>query len=193
MSSFFITAALAQGEHQVAEAEKITYFGLDASFLVVVGESGVTGKELVNKYFKGWNSVVSTERDKYDLKKIFRKEVVEYDLSIVDRLNSKRDPSALIASEGVDISQDQLASHIKQHYSTGEQGVGLVIALESFNKYIEKGSMWVTFFDMQSGSILLAKHMSGKPTGFGVRNYWVRTVYNVLMDSKKQYRRWMKD
>lgn len=67
-----------------------------------------------------------------------------------------------------------------------------MFVLENFNKIEERGTMWVVFFDIESKQILLTKNMSGKPQGFGFRNYWVRTVYDVMREMGDQYKNWIK-
>lgn len=191
IGSFFIwNVAIAQGEQQVAQADEMTYFGLDCSKLVVIGESA-TGEDIVNKYFVSWNGVVMNEDSKYDFAKTFKKKEVHKDIAYISKRNAQRDPSDVIAYENQSISEDELVSHIKSYEMEGS-GVGLVFVLENFNKLEEKGTMWVTFFDIERKQVLMAKHMSATPGGFGMRNFWVRTVYDVLNDSKKQYKKWIK-
>lgn len=189
-SLFVWNIAVSQGEQQVAQADKITYFGLDCSKLVVIGESA-TGEDIVNKYFVSWNGVVINEDTKYDFGKAFKKKEVEKDIAYISKQNAQRDPSDVIAYENQTISEDELVKHVKSYEMEGS-GVGLVFVLENFNKLEEKGTMWVTFFDIESKQVLMAKHMSAKPGGFGMRNFWVRTVYDVLQDSSKQYKKWIK-
>jgi hypothetical protein len=181
---------MAQGEQTVAQATEITWLGLDCTKLKMIGEA-VTGEDLVNRYFTSWNSVVVTEGTKYDFSRAFKKAVVHKNLAAISELNAKVNPSDVIAYESHSISEDDLVRHVASYELNGE-GVGLVFILENFNKMEERGSMWVTFIDMQSGSILMAKHMEARPGGFGIRNYWVRTVYEVLQMSAKEYKKWIK-
>jgi hypothetical protein len=191
IATFFIwSAAISQGEQQVAQANELTYFGLDCSKLIVIGEAA-TADDIVNRFFIAWNTVVITEDKKYDFGKAFKKKEVHKDIAYVSQLNAQRDPSDVIAYGNQSISEDELVSHIKSYKVQGS-GVGLVFVLENFNKLEEKGTMWVTFFDIESKQVLMAKHMTAKPGGFGMRNFWVRTVYDVLQDSGKQYKKWIK-
>ncbi len=190
IASFFIwNLALSQGVQQVAQADELTYFGLDCTELVVIGESA-TGEDIVNKYFVSWNGVVINEEKKYDFGKAFKKKQVNKDIAYVSKQNAQRNPADVIAYESKSISEDELVRHIKS-YDVEGSGVGLVFVLENFNKIEEQGTMWVTFFDIESKQVLMAKHMSAKPGGFGMRNFWVRTVYDVLQDSRKQYKKWI--
>ncbi len=186
----FFNVGFAQDARRLAEATELTYFGLDCSLLKVIGESA-TGEELVRKYFTGWNGVVVREKEKYDLARFFNKQVVHYDLAAINRLNSQRAPSDVIGYENQNITEDDLIGHVNSYHMEGT-GIGLVIVLENFNKYTETGTMWVTFFDISNRKVLLARKMSAEPMGFGFRNYWVHTIYDVLEESSRQYRKWVK-
>lgn len=183
-------SAFSQGEQQVAQADEITYVGLDFTQAVVIGES-VTGEELVNKFFRAWNNVVYSEESKYDFAKTFKKKNVKRDISYISKINDQRDPEDVVAYENQTITEDELVQHINSYEIEGS-GVGLVFVVENFNKLEEEGTMWVTFFDMDTKKVLMAKHMSGDAGGFGMKNFWARTVYNVLNNSKKKYKKWIK-
>ena len=63
--------------------------------------------------------------------------------------------------------------------------------MESMNKASAQASMYVTFIDLASGKVLLTERMTAKAAGFGFRNYWAKTVYEVLDDIKKsKYKEW---
>lgn len=190
VASFLISSAMAQGEQTVAQASEITWFGLDFSKAVVIGES-TSADEIADRFFVSWNAVVVNEQSKYDFGKTFKKASVKRDMAFVTELNAKRDRSDLIAYSGKEITEDELVKHIGNYNVSGD-GVGLVFVVENFNKLEEVGTMWVTFFDINTQQVLMAKHMSAKPGGFGMRNYWARTVYEVLKDSGKQYKKWIK-
>src|SRR5690606_35901274 len=98
---------IAQDVQRVAEATELTYFGLDCSLLRVIGETA-TGEELVQKYFPGWNGVVVREKEKYDLAGFFKKQVIHYDLALINRMNSQRDPDTVIGFENQNITEEEL-------------------------------------------------------------------------------------
>jgi hypothetical protein len=45
---------------------------------------------------------------------------------------------------------------------------------------------------MKSKSVLLTKPMEGKAGGFGFRNYWAKTFFNVVKDIKGEWNGWRK-
>lgn len=187
---FQISLFAQEDVQRVASVPEITWYGLDFSNLKVVGDIK-SGTEIANTYFNGWNYLVNHERKKYDLGKAFRKKTVYYDLEMMTELNQQRDPDEVVGHARHEITEDQLAAQIKEYKVTGS-GVGLVFVVENFDKFSDEGTMWVTFFDIDTKRVLMARKMTGKAGGFGFRNYWARTIYNVIVQSGKDYRRWIK-
>jgi hypothetical protein len=181
-----------QGEQTVKQASEIVYYGIDFTQLTVIGEDVYDPAEYVNKYFLAWNGVVRNEREKYLIGQVFKKANVEYDLDMIDQLNAKRDTKTIIVSAPTRVTEDDLVKIVSGYKPSQSEGVGLVFIAENFNKPGAVGTMWVVFFDIKTNSILMAKYMSAKPMGFGVKNFWVRTVYNVLQECKSKYPKWVK-
>jgi len=192
LAVLFTANLSAQGEQTVKQATEIVYYGIDFSRLTVIGEEVYDPSEYVNKYFLAWNGVVRNEREKYLIGDVFKKSNVEYDLQMIDEINAKRDPKTIIGAAPGKVSEDDLVGMIKKYKPSQKEGVGLVIVAENFNKPGAIGTMWVVFFDIKTNSILMAQYMSAKPMGFGVKNFWVRTVYNVLQECKSKYPKWVK-
>jgi len=187
---FCLAEINAQSENKLVQSDKLTWFGIDCTKLKLIGASG-TAEDIAGKYFMAWNRVVVTEREKYDFARFFQKSYVERDLAWISEQNDRRELSGLKGYKNQNFTASEVAAHVQTYQLEGE-GPGLVIVLENFNKLEEIGTMWVVFFDIESKQVLFAKHMSAKPKGFGFRNYWVRTVFEVLKESGKQYKRWVK-
>ncbi len=184
-----------QSVEDVFESNEVVWFGLDFSNAKMVGPEGFRDPdEVVRRFFRSWNSLVPNESNKYDIKKFFRKENVEYDLSVVTKRNSDVDPDELVIEsfETHEISKETIQSIISE-YETEKSGLGLVFIIETFNKTEDIGTMYVTFFDIDTKKVLLSKKMSGESGGFGLRNYWARSYYNVMMDCEDEYLKWKEE
>lgn len=188
---FLFMPAFAQSEKDVISASEITWFGLDFSKAQFVGSfnqfaeaGGNSGSEIKNKYFGQWNDVVVNERDKYDMKKSYNKTSVNYNLDIVTKRNASVDADKLITlnAEADHIKKEDLAK-IASAYKTDKKGIGLVYVIDTFSKADEKGIIWVVFFDLATRKVLIAEKFTGKPGGFGLRNFWVKPVHDVMMKS----------
>ena len=180
------------GTADVFKSTEITWYGLDFSNIRLIGSEGFTDPYAIkNQFFNSWNSIVISEPDKYDLKEFFKKSNVEDDLDLVTERNKLPDENTLVINEAYSFDENKVKEILSNYNSGGKEGVGLVFIMESFNKNEEVGYMWVTFFDMSNGNVLLTKHMSGKAGGFGLRNYWAKSYYNVLKNiGKKGWKAW---
>lgn len=175
--------------------KEIVWFGLDFSQSKMIGHDGFSNPDqIVDKLFRSWNNLVLREQNKYDIKKHFRKRKVDYDLSIVTERSEDVDPDDLVLDswETHELPEDKVQQIISE-YDTDKSGIGLVFIIESFNKTEETGTMYVTFFDIASKEILFKEKMSGETGGFGLRNHWARTFYNVILECGEKYPQWKRE
>jgi hypothetical protein len=192
---FLVFSFVSKGQYTPADVFKvdnITWYGLDFSNIKLIGSEGFTDPYAIkNQFFYSWNNLIITETDKYDLAGFFHKSSVENDLSIVQERNMLPDPDELVINTDYSLGEDEVKKIISEYDITGKEGIGLVFIMESFNKTKELGYMWVTFFDLETKEVLLSNKMSGKPGGFGIRNYWAKSYYNVMKSiEKKKWKAW---
>ncbi len=178
----------------VFKSKKATWYGLDFSKVRLIGSEGFQNPQNIkNSFFASWNDLILYESEKYDLEKIFRKDEVNIDLSIVKERNKLPDANKLIINDEDYALDKAIIEEVIRKYNSNE-GIGIVFIMESFNKLGNLGTMWVTFFDGASKTVLLTEKMSGKTGGIGLRNFWARTYYNVFVQiEKKEYLKWEKE
>lgn len=180
----------------IFKVSEITWFGLDFSNIRLIGPEGFTDPKAIKEvYFLEINNLVRLEPDKYDLKKIFSKQSVNINLDVARERIKLADENTMVLETGAKYQLDETAvkSIVAEYDITGNEGIGCVFIMETFEKASETGSMWVTFFDSSSKEVLLTERMSAKAGGFGWRNYWAKTFYNVLVQIQKtQYKAWAK-
>jgi hypothetical protein len=193
--------AIAQSEKDVIAASELTWFGIDFSKAQFVGsfnqfaEAGEKGGDQIkHTFFPAWNDVVANEREKYDLKKAYNKSSINYDLDVVTKRNAAVDADKIVTlnSEEGRINKEEVAKIVSQYKST-KKGVGVVYIVDTYSKAEERGVIWVAFFDMATRKVLIAEKFTGKPGGFGLRNYWMKPVFEVMMKtSAEAYKTWSK-
>ncbi|MBW6459751.1 MAG: hypothetical protein K0B08_04185 [Bacteroidales bacterium] len=173
---------------------EITWFGLDFTHIKLIGPEGFTNPaQIQDIYFREINNLFKYEPDKYDLRKTFSKKVVNIDLEMMHARNRDIDPYQLVLESGAvyNFDKETVAELIADYDLEDMEGIGLVFVMESFNKDQDMGYMWVTFFDVGTREIILTDKMRGKAGGFGWRNYWAKSVYNVLLEIQKtRYKTW---
>jgi hypothetical protein len=171
----------------------ITYLGVDFTQARLINDAGASATDLKEKHFPGINQVVVNEPKKYDLEKTF-KTTVTNDISVTEKVNATLDADKIKSSSSSDenrLTAADIQNAVNQYDLTGKKGVGVVFIMEGLNKPGAKGSMYVTFIDMATKKVLLTERMVGKAGGFGYKNYWAKSVYEVLEDIKKsKYKEW---
>lgn len=173
---------------------KTTWLGVDFSEVRVMGDAGATPAEMKDRYFVSINDVIVAETEKYNIADAFRKLNVNIDLTPVSKQNSKIDQEKIKTYNLADLNRftPELINKIVSNYNPeGKEGWGIVFLMEGMNKTGQSASMYVTLIDMSTGKVAFTKRMAAKPMGFGFRNYWARTVYEVLKDIRsKEYEKW---
>jgi len=167
------------------ESNEITWLGLDFSKAKLVGSAGFTDPaQIQSYYFNTWNSIVLTESDKYNISKYYKKPTVKSNLDIVKSRNGKVSASSLVTDNSYAISEKDVEAVVK-NYRLKEGGEGLLMVVESFSKIEELANVYVVKFDTKTGKIIEIKKQTGKPSGFGIRNYWLGAILNVMKKGLK--------
>jgi hypothetical protein len=174
------------------KSEKITWLGLDFTLAKLVDQFAFTNPpHLVSHYIPAWNSFVNTESSKYDVRKYLRKSDMKIDLDFTNNYNGPINPDNLVQGKIYSLESDLVRKDTKKYNSTGLEGIGVVLYVESFNKNILLASFWFTLIDLKSGDVLFMDKISGKPGGFGVRNYWAGAFLKSLKSINGKMPKWL--
>jgi hypothetical protein len=195
---FTTSTSQAQSVQDVFTTKQLTWYGLDFSLAKFVGEfnmiSAANPKDATqvrDVLMDDWNDIIVREKTKYDLRKFYKKDEVLTNLAPVQTLNDKIDTDIIMAQNApAALEEEKIQAALKKYGSASQGGIGLVFVVESFNKDEELGTIHITFFDTKSNKILLIKRLQTKPGGFGLRNYWVRTAYEAMNESSKNWKKW---
>ncbi len=90
---------------------------------------------------------------------------------------------------------DKTVNDIIANYTGGEkkEGIGVTFIVEYFDKMKQQASYYVTVFDIKTKKVLIKQQVYAKAGGFGLRNYWAKTIFNTLrMIDKTYYKQWKK-
>lgn len=163
------------------ESNEITWLGMDFSKAKMVGSVGFSDPSQIQSYYLNqWNAVIVTESEKYNISKYYAKPNVKTNLDKCKANNDKVIASSLVTDNSHSISEADVEAVVKQYKSKDLEGEGLLYIVESFDKTKEKAVVYVVSFDIKSGKILKMKKKEGKPGGFGIRNYWLGAILNIM-------------
>jgi hypothetical protein len=173
----------------------ITFLGLDFSQTKFIGDAtqfkdagAITNNDFRDKYSLGWNQLFINEQKKYDVaKNLDYKKDVSYGLDVAEKANAKLLKKDFFSNDLNDyksLTADKINQIIKKYNFQGKKGVGLLIFIEGMSKGKEEAGAWVTYVDMKSKKVLIEGYVTGKPGGFGFKNYWSKAFLNILKDAK---------
>ena len=124
----------------------------------------------------------------------FRKPIMQYDLSLVTKINKTAKASNILVSNlGLRdmLSEDMLRKYVAQYSFPTTLRFALIFVVESFDSMAKTASIWVIILQTADSEVVLCEKFMKTPSGFGARNYWARTFYNLLFDIKNHdYLRW---
>jgi len=184
-------SATGQTKSDIFTQTPVTWLGLDFTQLKFIGsanqfkgEGAVTNEVMRDKYFKGWNQLFITEQKKYNIASAVNRSSVTYAIEITEAANSHSTANYFTDNPTDDqlLTKKKIADLIGNYDFQGKTGLGLLFFVEYMDKNQAEASIWVTFVNMETKTVLLTKQETGKAGGFGFRNYWAKSFYNVLSD-----------
>jgi len=163
--------------------KEVIWYGFDFTNIKMIGSSGFKNPEdIVKTFFSAWNNIVFDELQKFNIMKLMRMKNVKYSLGMLKEMNSRVDPAQLVINNEYSVPREKIDEIVKSYNPPDQKGIGLVFIMESFNYNEKKGYMWVTFFDISTKTVLLTEKMIGDAGGSEFRNYWIKSIYNVLLN-----------
>lgn len=194
-------AVWAQTKADVFGDAPITWLGLDFSQMKFIGDATqwkdageITNSQLRDKYFPGWNDLFVNEKDRYKLADAVNRTEVNYAIEVTRKANNSLKSNFFTDDANMyqTLNEQKVADLVKKYDFMGNKGIGMLFFVEGMSKGKEAASMWVTFVDMGSKKVLLTKQIEGKSGGFGFRNYWAKTFYNAVKNTKDEWKHWKK-
>lgn len=173
----------AQSPEVQASITDVKFFGVDFSQVRTYDV-----KESLDKFkeaFEKINALFVTESKKYDVAKNFKKNVTATLVDQISELNNTITSDILYGgSKDYQMSDEQVAQQIKSLPITETEGTGLIFIAELLNKKKDRGTYHIVFFDIASREILDTWRATGDAGGAGLRNFWARSVYEVINNVK---------
>ena len=166
----------------------IVYYGIDFTLVKFIGSSGFSDpSKIVDVYLDKINQKIIMEQDKYDMGIFFSRRDFDIDLEMLSGRNRSINPYDVVTNSNHTISEEQIRELVSTYNPQAQEGIGLVVVMESLNKLRERGEMYFVLFDIKTNKVVHVRKESGEPSGFGITNYWMKPVYNALKRLKRAY------
>ncbi len=180
---------------------KISWLGVDYSHVKLIGDfSQIYGagekssSQIKDVYFVAWNDLILDEREKYDIKGMLNREEIFYDVDMISKINSETETDDLESLNIPHYTDKDIEGFVSTYPVEGKTGIGVLFLAECLNKSSQIAYYHFVALDMQTGKIIFQERLQGTPSGFGLRNYWAGSIYNVIKDiDRKKYKQWKKE
>lgn len=177
---------------------KVSWLGIDFSHVKLIGEfsqfadaGNKSSFQIRDQYFPGWNNLILSEPDKYDIKGMLRKSDVYYDIDMIMSLNSTTAIENLESNNNPNYGRDDINDFVTAYNIKNIEGIGVLFIAESLNKNTGQGLFHFVAINLKTKEVLIHERLIGEPGGFGLRNYWGRSIYNIMKEIKTyHYNKW---
>ena len=155
--------------------EPVYIYGIDFSSVKVYAADETV--EQFKNAFEGINILLAKEAKKYDFSNIVG-DNCKLKLDMILKLTEGSDFSS-IKTFDKDIEPINTSEKIKNYSIEEKSGNGFIVIATLLDKSANKASYKVVLFDIETREILKEKEFTSKAGGFGLRNFWARTIYTL--------------
>lgn len=188
-------ASSAQTVKNIFDAETpVVYLGIDFTQAKIIGEQ-TEPAVMRDKEFPGINNLI-IQSGKYDIAGALRRTDIKSDLSEVTAHNQKIDVQQIrstLPGDFTHVTVNDINKLVRSYAFKGKTGIGLLLVVDGMSKIEKAATIYVTFISMPTKKVLLAERLWGNGGGFGFRNYWAKSIeelVNKIQTSK--YAEWKK-
>jgi len=172
-------------------SEQVTWLGLDFTMAQFINGNAFADPEMiVSSYIPEWNNIVIKEAAKFNVKKLLHKADMVIDLELTDHFNSKISANNIVHEKNLSIEPLSIYKDSRKYAALNNNGLGVVLYVETFNKVTLLGIYRLVIIDLNTGDTLFSEKILQKPKGFGIKNFWLNSLYNSLKYLDKKIAFW---
>lgn len=174
--------------------KEITWLGIDFSKAKFTRKGFEYPQEVLEHYMVAWNMLIISDQKRYDIRLSFRKPIMQYDLSAVTKKNKTIKISQLL-SNNINVAdfytETDVIQYIEQQTFPQNTAYALTVVVEAFDAKTKIAALWPILLKTDDSTVVLCEKFLKEPGGFGIKNYWGRTFYNLFFDiNKYAFSRW---
>jgi hypothetical protein len=159
--------------NRVKSCDTLWYYGLDLSHVRVTDGPKISRCETYRvAYPPAWIAFVEKELPPYNYVKPALKKGVFHYVSNEVQDHTQEVNKYFIIGTNYSFPSDTVVKAVRSYKLSQQNGIGLVIIAENFNKNKEASSSWVTFFDIRSREVLWSVRVSGRCKHMGYTAHW---------------------
>jgi len=207
--SFIITGNLSSQNLEKVLINKhypVYFLGLDFSESKFIGNSGVSGYTIRDKFFSEWNYLFYSEKKKYNIGEYIKIDnssrlkrnpenwarmagnSIKYRTDIVEEIHKSVDPKKIVLYSNYnleDLDKDKLQEVVNRYDFEPTSPVALTFIVNYFNWLTGESKIAAVFFNSNTKEILFSTSITGKGSGKNFRNFWMNSIEDILGKLKK--------
>ncbi len=167
------------------QVKNAIFFGVDFSHCEIIGAD--ESENQCREAFAGINRLFFSEPKKYDISESIQipTDLVFENIKVANNENEQFVLSLKAQIETIDpFDNETLEQLIKTYTNKDKEGHGFVIFAKALDKTQGKAYYSGCLFEIKTGKIIYQDFNFGKARGYGLRNFWARSVYNYLSNFK---------
>jgi len=171
-------------------APEVVWLGIDFTQVKLIGPSGFSNvPNIVNTQVHSINDLFVKEPNKYNFPKFLGK-TARYKLDIVYERNMKIpvDGLVLVSDPGGRVNEEVVQKVVDECQFPKDNLIGMMFVAEALDKNQQAAFAWVTFIDLNTGKVIYTSKYAGTAGGFGFRNYWARSFFDILRQMPSIFR-----
>lgn len=173
--------SFAQNKEILKDINSVQFYGVDFSHVKVY--EAKESSEQFKIAFQDINNLFISESKKYNVAKALNREVAGIHVdNAKDRAYKINTKDLFTTNADYRLDENTIKEIVKSLDISEKEGTGVIIIAEILNKLQNRGYYRVVFFDIKTRNIIDSWNADGKARGFGLRNFWAYSVYNVLKD-----------
>jgi hypothetical protein len=166
----------------------IVWLGLDFTGAVFIGDREKFGSKNDIRYLiSSWNSLMTMEKEKFDVYAMLGKTKVVHKVEIAQEHNDKLELTDITSNDLADrvrLTKEIIQDIVTSYDFSDLQGIGLMFNVENFNKLNNEAVVWITFINLETKSIIFTERVAAPPGGSGLRNYWAGAIFAIMRKIK---------
>lgn len=189
---FSASFGFSQTVSDIFDTKAMTFYGLDFTESKCIGPSEFPGTDImINDLFQQWNDMFMIGQKKIKIGSPYKKKEVSYDTSVYE-FNSQIDPEYLIIDKAFSLKRSRIADITEKYADKTKSGIGLVYVVEALNAKEEYLSVWITFFNIKTGEVLISEPSRSIGKGKEIYDYWRVAFIRLYASSADDYKNWKK-
>ncbi len=171
------------GANQIFFRGDVVFYGYDFTYLKLTNPKKTNdGINYVNEYVYQWNDLMMKKFIPLEkMKKWLGKPNLRWGTGVFGNYRYN-EPGNFVVPVNYCVSFNEIQEIVASYELNDYNGIGMVVNVINFNKIDETVTVYITFFDIESRSIMFATQAVGKASGSGMDGHWAEGINSAVRD-----------